>query len=282
VLTDVTGTVQNAYGYEAFGEEDYALGTIENKYLFTGEQYDNNVGFYYLRARFYNPSNGRFQNMDTFAGRMHEPQSLHKYMYAHANPVMNLDPSGNAISTLFDTNTARGIAGILAGYGIASNTSFTLYRSSTTADDDYYDPFTLGWLAILASTVTNTAIQSLADSLTRERDHDTRDLFRAVEDVEMLSIWECNCFSLGPSLFPKQFWTTYQAALTFGRTWTLRFTDEFYIVKVTVSDQMFNALHNTDADTSIGDARTLPNALLPAFNGDVHRHGGILELGVFK
>ncbi|MFK7973700.1 MAG: RHS repeat domain-containing protein, partial [Rickettsiaceae bacterium] len=95
VLTDASGIVQNAYGYEAFGEVDYSLGTVENKYLFTGEQYDNNVGFYYLRARFYNPSNGRFVNMDTYAGRMHEPVTLHKYMYTHADPVNNIDPSGN-------------------------------------------------------------------------------------------------------------------------------------------------------------------------------------------
>ena len=59
--------------YEAFGEVDYQLGTVENKYLFTGEQYDNNVGFYYLRARFYNPENGRFSQMEMFPGMMHAP-----------------------------------------------------------------------------------------------------------------------------------------------------------------------------------------------------------------
>ena len=95
VLTDATGTVQNSYGYQAFGEIDYQLGTVENKYLFTGEQYDNNIGFYYLRARFYNPGIGRFQNMDTFAGLQFEPTSLHKYLYANGNPANIIDPSGN-------------------------------------------------------------------------------------------------------------------------------------------------------------------------------------------
>lgn len=32
--------------------------------------------------------------MDTYEGRRGEPLSLHKYLYAHANPVMNVDPSG--------------------------------------------------------------------------------------------------------------------------------------------------------------------------------------------
>ena len=32
--------------------------------------------------------------MDTFAGIIRDPYSLHKYLYAHANPVNMIDPSG--------------------------------------------------------------------------------------------------------------------------------------------------------------------------------------------
>ena len=32
--------------------------------------------------------------MDSFAGSPQDPQSLHKYLYAHNNPVNNIDPSG--------------------------------------------------------------------------------------------------------------------------------------------------------------------------------------------
>jgi len=32
--------------------------------------------------------------MDPYAGNMQDPQSLHKYLYCHANPVNNIDPSG--------------------------------------------------------------------------------------------------------------------------------------------------------------------------------------------
>ena len=122
ILTDATGTVQNAYGYEAFGEVDYSLGTVENNYLFTGEQYDNNVGFYYLRARFYNPSNGRFVNMDTFAGMQFEPKSLHKYLYTHAGPINNIDPSGNI--TLVQLAVASGIAGIVTSFATSNYSPF--------------------------------------------------------------------------------------------------------------------------------------------------------------
>jgi RHS repeat-associated protein len=111
ILTDETGSVQNYYAYEAFGELSYQIGTVENSYLFTGEQYDNNVGFYYLRARYYNPNIGRMHTMDTYAGRMHEPVTLHKYLYANGNPVMFVDPSGyvGIMRLLTATNVAANI-----------------------------------------------------------------------------------------------------------------------------------------------------------------------------
>ena len=111
-LTDSTGAITDTYTYEAFGGLDTHTGTTENRYLFTGEQFDPNVGFYYLRARYYNPSIGRFQTMDTYAGRMHEPQTLHKYLYVHANPVNNIDPSG--LVALADVSAAIRVQASLA------------------------------------------------------------------------------------------------------------------------------------------------------------------------
>ena len=40
-------------------------------------------------------STGTFTSMDTYAGSVFDPVSLHKYLYANANPVTYSDPSGN-------------------------------------------------------------------------------------------------------------------------------------------------------------------------------------------
>jgi RHS repeat-associated protein len=69
----------------------------------SGEQYDQDLGLYYLRARYYNPSTGRFLSRDPEAGDPTDPQSLHKYLYAGGDPVNRIDPSGRAdsIETIF-------------------------------------------------------------------------------------------------------------------------------------------------------------------------------------
>jgi len=71
-----------------------STGSTANNYRYCGEQFDGTTGLYYLRARYMNPSTGTFISMDSYAGSIFEPVSLHKYLYANANPVMYSDPSG--------------------------------------------------------------------------------------------------------------------------------------------------------------------------------------------
>ena len=93
-LSNQSGEVTDHYNYSAYGELLNQTGTTENNYLFAGEQYDQTLGQYYLRARYYDPKTGRFTQMDDFGGFNEDPTSLHKYAYANANPIMNTDPSG--------------------------------------------------------------------------------------------------------------------------------------------------------------------------------------------
>jgi RHS repeat-associated protein len=117
VLSTATGQAADRWWYEAFGEVESSTGNSGNAFLFAGEQLDPNLGHYYLRARYMDPGNGRFTQMDAFSGYDTDPVSLHKYAYANASPVSYRDPSGYA--TLLDQSAAQQIMGNLLSRSIA-------------------------------------------------------------------------------------------------------------------------------------------------------------------
>ena len=62
--------------------------------FYRGEQYDPDLGLYYLRARYYNPATGRFMSRDPWSGNQFDPKTLHKYLYASGDPINISDPTG--------------------------------------------------------------------------------------------------------------------------------------------------------------------------------------------
>ena len=95
-LTDATASITDTYTYDAFGILIDRTGTTPNDYLYAGEQFDAHLGLYYLRARYLNQDSGRFFTLDSAAGTQFDPVSLHKYLYAAADPANLIDPSGNS------------------------------------------------------------------------------------------------------------------------------------------------------------------------------------------
>ena len=93
-LANESGKLTDTYTYDAFGNLISSTGSTANNYRYCGEQFDSTTGLYYLRARYMNPSVGRFISMDTYQGSNADPISLHKYLYANSNPVTYTDPSG--------------------------------------------------------------------------------------------------------------------------------------------------------------------------------------------
>jgi len=84
-----------------------------------GEQYDPDLGLYYLRARWMNPLTGRLLSRDPEDGVPTDPATLHKYDYAGGDPINLADPTGRAETT---TGRAGGAAGEwigLAGAAVA-------------------------------------------------------------------------------------------------------------------------------------------------------------------
>ena len=48
----------------------------------------------YLRARYYNASNGRFLSRDTWGGNDKQPMSYNEWLYVYENPINGIDRAG--------------------------------------------------------------------------------------------------------------------------------------------------------------------------------------------
>ena len=79
----------NRYDYDAWGNLTTCEEIIPNRYLYTGQQFDQITQQYYLRARYYNPVIARFTQEDIYRG-----DGLNLYTYCDNNPVIYYDPSG--------------------------------------------------------------------------------------------------------------------------------------------------------------------------------------------
>jgi len=125
-LTDSTGAITDTYTYDAWGvlinQTSSLTRPTTNAFRFTGEQWDEDLGMYFLRARYLNVTTGRFHTMDTFEGVTTDPITLHKYLYANANPAMFIDPSGyRSILAISLGNFVRGL--VLRTYSLQAITT---------------------------------------------------------------------------------------------------------------------------------------------------------------
>ncbi len=84
----MSGTEENEYKYNAFGEISKMSESYENPFRYCGEYYDAETGWVYLRNRYYNPETGRFINEDPAR------DGSNWYVYCKNNPVTFVDPWG--------------------------------------------------------------------------------------------------------------------------------------------------------------------------------------------
>jgi len=99
-IAEANGNILNSYRYDAFGNATYMDETIANRFMYTGEQYDRITGTYYLRARYYDPTIGRFIQEDTYRG-----DGLNLYAYVANNPLKYIDPNGHDKQKIRESDT---------------------------------------------------------------------------------------------------------------------------------------------------------------------------------
>ena len=77
-----------------------------------------------------NPSTGTFISMDPAQGSIFDPVSLHTYLYANANPVMNCDPSGRfTLGEMLETMAIQAIIGSELGALSGMVTNYMTFKS---------------------------------------------------------------------------------------------------------------------------------------------------------
>jgi len=100
-ITDKDGKIVEEYKYDAFGKayirdgksnnwREFKESKIGNVRLFTGREYDKEIGLYYYRARYYSADLGRFISRDPIG----MSDNVNLYSYVGNNPVKFVDAMG--------------------------------------------------------------------------------------------------------------------------------------------------------------------------------------------
>jgi RHS repeat-associated protein len=89
-LSSSTGVLANTYTYDSFGNVTNLTGTLSNPFRYTARNFDGETGLYYYRARYYDPTVGRFISEDPIGFK----GGIDFYAYVKNRPVSFVDPSG--------------------------------------------------------------------------------------------------------------------------------------------------------------------------------------------
>ncbi|MEO1617892.1 MAG: putative Ig domain-containing protein, partial [Planctomycetota bacterium] len=145
VLYDAAAAIAQVYTFAAYGQmltvhDGTATSIATTDRLsslgYSGEHFDAKAQQQYLRARFYNPANGRFNRLDPYIGDQTNPNLYNKYLYAAADPIQNVDPSGEVPFTVSGLLSSIGTGIVVGGVGgAATGAAYGLlkYRSFSAA-----------------------------------------------------------------------------------------------------------------------------------------------------
>ncbi len=134
-LGDALGTIRDLAGadgaqvnhteYESFGRIISQLNeALADRYSFTGREYDQTLGLYYYRSRFYDPVIGQFNSNDQVGFRAGDT-NLSRYVFN--SPLQFTDPSGNvaaaeysAVVNIAVNENTLALSGAVAGFSFST------------------------------------------------------------------------------------------------------------------------------------------------------------------
>lgn len=89
-LSNSTGSLVQTYTFDSFGKLKASSGSVTNPFGFTGRELDTESNLHFMRARYFDPSTGRFMSEDP----ARFPGGIDFYTYVENNPVNLIDPFG--------------------------------------------------------------------------------------------------------------------------------------------------------------------------------------------
>lgn len=118
VVLDQAGAVVAGYDYWPYGSIARSYGQTDIiSYLYTGQEFDSDLGLYNYVARFYDSDTGRFYAPDP------SQQFFSPYIYGANNPILFIDPTGEFAwweGLLMGLTAILGIAAIIFTAGAAA------------------------------------------------------------------------------------------------------------------------------------------------------------------
>ena len=168
-IYDSLGNEVGWYAYDAYGkcyvkyknnssEEEKTI-LNANPFRYRGYYYDNETGLYYLNARYYDPSIGRFISPDVLTildETKGQINGLNLYMYCNNNPIMYIDPSGNL---------PQWAMWLIGGIILASSIILTIATGGAAAGTILATIHTIAAGSMLGG-ITSAAIGTIAGGLT--------------------------------------------------------------------------------------------------------------------
>jgi RHS repeat-associated protein len=145
-LTNTVGNTETTYQYDAWGNITQQNGATSVPVTYTGHYLDSETGLLYFGARYYDSSLGRFITQDPITGNIMNPPSLHRYLYAYANPMRYIDLHGYE-SVEFMPILAKHWNGVMSGLRQSAD-NFMKQQTAQIADLGFWavkqglsDPF---------------------------------------------------------------------------------------------------------------------------------------------
>jgi RHS repeat-associated protein len=89
-LSNAAGALAQTYTFDSFGKQTASSGSLTNPFQYTARESDTETSLYYYRARYYDPSSGRFisEDPERFEG------GIDFYRYVSNNSPNRSDPFG--------------------------------------------------------------------------------------------------------------------------------------------------------------------------------------------